>query len=67
MNDSDMLAWIALYVTEINSLVCKRGQKIEMVACDSAGFKILIRRTGRTHLKAFTACVQAGMKRMPLK
>lgn len=59
-----MLDWIALYVTEINTLASKRGEKVELIAADTDDM-VIIRRTGKTMPVAFRKCVTAAMKQLP--
>lgn len=66
-DDAEMLRWIALYVTSISSLECRRGERLEMQATDvESGKDVLVSRTGRNHLDALARCVRAGMKQIPL-
>jgi len=62
--DSLMLDWVALYVTEINTIVSKNGEKIEMLASDEDDC-IAITRRAKTAGEAFRKCVREGMTQMP--
>lgn len=60
-----MLLWVAMFVTQINSLPSKRGERIEILAADD-NTAIVVARTGIDHMDAFSRCVMHGMKQIPL-
>lgn len=65
-SDSEMLRWVALYVTDINSLNGRRGERVELISADDAGASmIIVARSGKTIEEAFRKCVIASMKQMP--
>jgi hypothetical protein len=65
MNDTQMLNWVAEYVTEINSLeTSKRGEKVEIISSDGHD-TILTTRSGKTTAEAFRKCVRAAMRELP--
>jgi len=67
--DSQMLDWIALYATEINTIVKKSGAKyetVEIVASDEDDL-IVVTRKSKGVIEAFRKCLKAAMKQLPRK
>jgi hypothetical protein len=59
-----MLDWVAQYVTEINTLDVKTGEKVELISADEDDMIITTRR-GKTVIEAFRKCVKDAMREMP--
>lgn len=67
---NQMLDWIALYVTEINTVLLNSGEVVEVCAADDDHAIVVSRRVetrrGPDYPKAFRQCVIAGMKQIKL-
>lgn len=64
ITDSTMLDFVAEFVTQINSLPCDRGERVEVLASDEDDC-ICITRRGKTTIEAFRKCLKAAMQEMP--
>lgn len=66
----EMIDWIAMFVTQINSLEAPNGETIEMLAADGANAIVVTRtvetRNGPDYFAAFRECVEDGMKQIKL-
>lgn len=71
LTDTDLLNWVAIYVTELAELHCKkpRHTTVEMIARDGDAFCLVVKRTARTPELALRKCVRYGMtkKRLQLR
>ena len=59
--DTELLNFVALYVQEINTLECPKGENVEMVYYPTDDDMRVIRRKGGTELEAFRKCVAEGL------
>jgi hypothetical protein len=61
-DDTDRLNWVGLYVTEINSVVTKPGEKVELIwwSDTEKDNKLTVRR-GKTMAEAFRNALEAAM------
>ncbi len=63
MSDTQMLNWVAKYVTEINTLDAK-GKFVEVVCADQDKL-VVIKRRGKNTVAAFRKCIEEAMKQLP--
>ena len=60
-----MLDFVGLHVQEINTVIAKRGVRVEVIYYPDEDDMQIVTRIGKTEIEAFRQCIKDVMPRMP--